>query len=208
MTGNTFLQIALFVQIFVMGALTAIAVRHAYVHFKPKHHEPEKNLQMPTVDLPKDVKERLVEASQTQFKSVINQSSEKLQADLGVTTGHINNLVLRLASEIVSGELERYRQDLGKLHEHAPAEMSGISSEIANHEKEIKAKMTQEIEQEKQRLIKQIDTKLADAIGSFLVETLGHNVDLGSQSNYLTQMLEEHKEEITKGVVDGTQASK
>jgi hypothetical protein len=29
-----------------------------------------------------------------------------------------------------------------------------------------------------------------------------HNVDLGAQSTYLTTMLEEHKTELTKGIID------
>ena len=55
---------------------------------------------------------------------------------------------------------------------------------------------------EKQQLIAQIDTKLADAVTSFLVETLGHNVDLGAQSDYLISVLDEHKAEFTKRVTD------
>jgi hypothetical protein len=45
-----------------------------------------------------------------------------------------------------------------------------------------------------------MDTKLADAVTSFLMETLQHNVDLGAQSAYLTAMLDEHKDELVKGV--------
>jgi hypothetical protein len=43
---------------------------------------------------------------------------------------------------------------------------------------------------------------LADAVASFLIETMQHNVDLGAQSTYLTTMLEEHKTELTKGIID------
>ena len=55
---------------------------------------------------------------------------------------------------------------------------------------------------EKQRLLQQIDTKLADAVASFLMETLQHNVDLGAQSAYLTAMLEEHKTDFAKELSD------
>jgi hypothetical protein len=53
---------------------------------------------------------------------------------------------------------------------------------------------------EKQKMIELMDTKLADAVGSFLVETLQHNIDLGAQTAYLTAQLEEHKAELVKGV--------
>jgi len=189
-----------------MGALAAAAAYYVRAHNRQKSqpNQPQERqpLEIPsiTVDLPHDVKERLVTASQNQFQEILNQSGAKMQQDLSVTTGHINNLVLRLASEIVSGELERYREDLSKLHEQAHANISGVSQEVAKHEEEIKAKISQELEAEKQRMLKQIDTKLADAVGSFLVEALGHNVDLGSQSAYLVSLLEEHKAEFAKEV--------
>jgi hypothetical protein len=78
--------------------------------------------------------------------------------------------------------------------------MGGISAEVSKHEQEMKAKITQELEAEKERMLKQIDVKLGDAVGSFLVETLGHNVDLGSQTAYLAALLEEHKAEFAKEV--------
>jgi hypothetical protein len=62
--------------------------------------------------------------------------------------------------------------------------------------------MVEEVAAERQALIQQMETKLADGVASFLTETLQHNVDLGAQTAYLTAMLEEHKDELTKGLKD------
>ena len=56
-------------------------------------------------------------------------------------------------------------------------------------------------------MIQQIDTRLAEAVTSFLIETLQHNVDLGAQSAYLTAQLEEHKADFIKEVADETPAT-
>jgi hypothetical protein len=202
MSGETILQIFIYLQVFAAGMLAAVALRFAYLRYRQPPQPEHEHEQPPsvTVDLPHDVRERLIQQSQKGFEEVLGQSTNKLQQDLGVTTSHINNLVLRLASEIVSGELERYREDLTKLHEQANTSMGGVSQEVTKHEEEVKAKISQELEAEKQRLLQQIDTKLADAVGSFLLEALGKNVDLGSQNAYLVQLLEEHKEEFKKEV--------
>jgi hypothetical protein len=211
MSGGTVLQIFLYLQVFAIGALAAAGVYYARAHFRQKNH-PHKVASSPTempirpsgpMELPTESKAQLLHMSEEQFKSALNQTTAKLQEDLGVTAGHINNLVMRLASEIVSGELERYREDLSKLHEQANANMGGVSAEVAKHEEEVKAKITQELEAEKQHLLKQIDTKLADAVGSFLSEALTHNIDLGTQSAYLVQLLEEHKADFANEVKDG-----
>ncbi len=136
---------------------------------------------------------------------MFNHSVGQLQQDLTDTSQQINTLIKRLATDVVSSELEHYRTDLEKLHEQADKDITGIKNQIDGHQAELKDRVAQELEDEKQRLIKQIDTKLADAVGSFLLETLQHNVDLGSQSDYLIAVLEEHKADFIKEVSDETQ---
>jgi hypothetical protein len=202
---STLLQIVLFVQVFAMGVLAAVAWRHAYAHFRPgAEHEHEHESHAPNVPVPielsTEAKARLQKAAEAQFVAAVNNSAGQLQNDLVSTNGQINDLVMRLATDVVSSELEHYKTELSKLQTQAAADMSGVRVEVTKHEEELKAKMAQEIEAEKQKLLKQIDTKLADAVGSFLTETLQHNIDLGTQSAYLVQMLEEHKADFVKEV--------
>jgi uncharacterized protein YaaR (DUF327 family) len=201
MLGDNFLEIFLIAQIVIMAGLAALAVRYAYMHYKTPHKEtlPESLPPRPaSLALSESARQQILKSTEEQFKKSLEQSSAELSGNLKVTTDHINNLVMRLASEIVSGELERYRQDLGRLHQQAQQQMGGIREEVSKHEADVKAKMTQELEAEKQRLIKQIDDKLADAVGSFLTETLQNNVDLGSQKAYLVAQLEAHKADFKK----------
>ena len=208
MSGETFLQILIYLQVFIIGILATIAFRHAKAH-RTESREPETPLVAhPSIELPADVKQRLLQASEAQFQQVLKQSAGQLQGDLQISAGQINNLVNHLAAEIVSGELERYRLELSRLSQQANAEMGGIRTEVAKHQAEIKAKLDQEMAAEKQWLLQQIDTKLADAVGSFLTETLQHNVDLGNQNAYLVSMLEEHKADFIKEVSDEIPAAK
>lgn len=209
MTESTIFGIFLFIDVFVMGLLTSMAIRHAYAHFRPLKHDAEKShLSTLNEPLPAAVKERLLKASQDQFQAVMNHSVDQLQHNLDDTSDQINNLIKRLATELVSSELEHYRTDLEKLHEQAEKDFGGIKKEMDGHQAELKARVAQELEAEKQQLIKQIDTKLADAVGSFLLETLQHNIDLGSQSSYLVEVLEEHKADFIKEVADEAQPSR
>jgi hypothetical protein len=203
MAGNTSLQIFLLIQVFILGALVAVAAMHYLTNLKPgkkeQTTEPAQQLIKP-IDLPQESKEKLIRDSQAQFEVAVERSAAQLQKSLVATNDQINDLVMRLATDVVSNELEHYKADIAALHEQTKADMSGISAEVSKHQEELKAQIKQELEAEKQRLISQIDTKLADAMGSFLLEALGHNVDLGSQSTYLLQMLEEHKADFMKEV--------
>lgn len=203
MSGDTLLQLFVLVQVFLIGLLATIVVRHGYFHSRSSKKQPEAPTLEPNMEpISPELKAGLAESSKKQFEEVLNHTSEQLRKDLEITTQHINNLVMRVATEIVSGELEKYRTEFTELHKQAATGMGGIREELDKHRAELEDKLAKEIEAEKQKLVKQIDTKLGDAVASFLVETLQHNVDLGSQSQYLVSMLEEHKADFKKEIAD------
>jgi F0F1-type ATP synthase membrane subunit b/b' len=211
---SSFLQISLLVTFFLIGALSVTAARHAYAHFRP-HQEEEKprRLTSQPVHLPPEVKERLLQSAEVKFQTILNHSAAELEYDLKTTVSRLNVRLEKLGSEIVGDEMKRYRMDLDQLRKQTEANIGGAQTEINQHQTELKAKiderraeleakMIEEVAAEKQILVQQVDTKLADAVASFLNETLGHNIDLGAQGAYLTAMLEKHKEEIVKGITD------
>lgn len=205
MSLTTFVQIFLVVDVFFIGALSAIGYRHAMMHFRPEKHIPEHDKDpviVPDIALPAATKERLVQETVAQYQKVLVGSADDLQGDLKLTSEKINDLLERLAAEIVGNELERYRVELNRLHTQVAADMSGIKKQMEGSEAEIKAQYTAAYELEKQNLLKKIDARLGDAVGSFLLETLQHNVDLGAQEAYIMAMLEEHKDDFKRAVSD------
>lgn len=198
-----FLQIFVLANVFVIGALTALALQHAYAHFKP-HPSQDKKSHPATqpVQLSPAMKDHLLEQAKTNFQATLNRSATEFGHDLKATAAQLNKELDKLGTEIIDDEMKRYHANLDELRAAAEATITGAQTEIAGHQADLKTKLAEEIAAEKQRLIQQIDTKLADAVLSFLMETLQHNVDLGAQSAYLTGMLEEHKAELTKGIAD------
>jgi hypothetical protein len=199
-----FLQIFILVDVLIIGLLAPAIYRHARAHFEPEKHAHQEPTDM---TLPQATKERLLKDSETKFETTVTHAISQLQHNLQTTTDDINNLIKKLAVEVVSKELEQYRDGLAKLHTEAQKDLGGFKQVMDGHEAEMKAKLAEEMTVEKQRLVKQIDTKLGDAVSSFLLETLQHNVDLGSQSTYLMAVLEEHKAEFAKEVGDETPAA-
>lgn len=71
-----------------------------------------------------------------------------------------------------------------------------LSNTLDERKKQLIDKLDAEFVAERERLYAQIDMKLGDAVATFLTETLQHNVDLGAQTQYLAEMLEQHKAEL------------
>lgn len=207
--GTALLQIFVLVDVFFMGALVAVALRHAYAHFHPLEHEPEKpRAQATNRNMPPALRERLQEEAEANFEHVMGKATKQLTQDLTATEGRLTQQLEKLGSELVRKEMDRYHEELDSLRKRAEAAENGAQDQLTQHQTELQAKMAEEVTAEKQRLLQQIDTKLADAVASFLTETLQHNVDLGAQASYLVAQLEEHKADFKREVADEAHAPK
>ncbi len=204
-----FMQTLLLLDLFIAGVASGVAAYYALSHFGKHREVPrERTQQLPRKDyLPPAIKEQLLQESKARFESAVNNSGAQLEQDLETTAGLLDKLVKRLGAEIVSTELERYRTNLANLRKQAQADMQGVNVKVTERQETLEAEMTREIAAEKRQLLQQIDTRLADAVGSFLLETLQHNVDLGAQEAYLLSTLEEHKAEFAKQVDNGGSTS-
>lgn len=207
------LQVFIYLNVFLAGVAVALAAHFAYMHFSAKKH-PERSKQSneaPT--LSKASRDRLLHNAEATFQAILEHAAGELQYDLKDTSDGVSGRLKTLGDEIVDTEMKRYQTSLEELRKATESTIGGAATEVSKHQTELKAIMTKrqqdmeaalvaDMTAEKKRLIEQLDHKLAGAMTAFLVETLGHNVDLGAQSTYLTQMLEEHKAELIKELVD------
>jgi len=161
--------------------------------------------------------ETAIGGGQAEITGVLKNEVQHYQASLEGLRNKAETTISEVQTEItetIKNETQRYRASLDGLSSQTEVAISETQAEILGHQTEIKAKLaelkaqlmpklTEEIALEKQHLIQQIDTKLADAMTSFLIDALQHNVDLGAQSDYLLATLEEHKADFTQEINDG-----
>ncbi len=224
--NSIYLQIFLLINVFLIGIASVLVFQHALAHFKPHKHDAEKDRrpQAEVLHIPPAIRDRLIQNSQVHFQNVLAKSASELERDLKIISLKLSKKLEKLGTDIIDDETKMYHASLAKLSQQAASELAGAQSQITKHQAELnakleeqqkalqaklsdqqtalEAKMVEDINTKKEQLEKQINTKLSDAVASFLVETMQHNVDLGSQSKYITSMLEDHKDEIIKGVKD------
>lgn len=215
MEMNILLQLFLLVNVFLLGVVVTIAVMHYRTNIKsgaaraaekPAHHPGDNHLH-------DAIRQEMVEAASANFQNILMRSATDLQDDLKSTSTEVNKYLESVAVKMVDEEMNRYNKLIEGLRDQTQSALSHAHKEILTHDEELqtrlaeneaalKAKLEREIGYEKQRLIKQIDTRLSDAVTSFLAETLGHDVDLGAQQDYLLKQLESHKDELKRELGD------
>lgn len=217
-----YLHIFLLVNVFFMGILASVAWRHARAHFKPPITPPKKTApaSVHKLHVPQDLRQKLIEDAEARFRSEMDHSAGQLQQNLETTTAQLTKHLEKLGSEIIQDEMKRYHDQIDQMRAQANTALSGAQSSIQTHQQDLEAKllkreqemeaafnqrreqmeatMQNDIEAEKQKMREQLDTKLADAMASFLTETLQHDIDLGAQERYLIKQLEAHKEDFKR----------
>ncbi len=71
---------------------------------------------------------------------------------------------------------------------------------LSDRQHQLDADLDNQLAKERAHLLAQLDTKLGDAVTSFLTESLGTKVDLGAQTPYLLELLEQHKAEFKQHI--------
>lgn len=202
------LQVFLLINVFIVGIIATIALQHALAHFRQKDKKPVEQ-QLPK--LPPAIRQQLLDEAEAKFRKQVDDSTAVLQKDIEKTAADLSAQMTRIGGEIIATEMKRYRESLESLRKQTEATISQAQTGVAEHQTDISKRLEelraqteenvkQELAAEKEHLAAQIDTKLADAVSSFLVETLQHNVDLGAQADYMVAMLDEHKEELAKEI--------
>lgn len=197
----------LYVNVFLAGVVVTLAVWYAYAHYIEKKNPAKPKVEVPS--LPKETRERLMLEAENKFHKVLQHATGELQVDLKLTSDEISAKLKTLGEETATVEMKRYQAGLEEIRLETENSIKSAAADVQNHQTEIKSSLEnhrRELQEaleknmadEKQRLIGELDSKLSDAVTAFLLETLGHEVDLGAQTHYITKMLDEHKEEIVK----------
>jgi hypothetical protein len=205
------LEIFLYTNLFLAGIAAALAARYGYEHYVSKktlttHNEtPETH----TSAMSDAARARIMQEAQTRFKAILEHAAGELQQDLATTSTDISGKMKSLGDQIVDVEMKRYTDSLEQMRTITEESMGLAAAAVTKHQgelqaalqarqKELEAALHQDMTAEKERLVAELDKKLAGSVTAFLVETLGHNVDLGAQSAYLMEQLTKHKDELIK----------
>jgi hypothetical protein len=212
----SFLEIFLAVNAFILGIVITLAFQYGLAHRRSQKQPISRAAQ--NAPVPPAVRERIAKQAEENFQGIVNRSGLQLQRDLNATGTQLNKLLEKFGSEVLDDEMRLFRTNVADIRAATQGSLSGAQDEIttqqaailkslASRQAELDARMSErqaqleaELEQsfaaQNEALTTQLNAKLNDAVLAFLLETLGHQVDLGAQAEYLVQTLEANKAEL------------
>lgn len=145
--------------------------------------------------------EAIQKAANEQLTTAAHEAAERLQKSL-------NNGIDQVAANIndslatnLTAEFEKYTVTLSGLRDETIRQFGKIQDELNTRRTELMEHVDKQVAEEHARRLEAFNTRLGEVVTSYIAESLGNNVDLGAQSGYILKVLEEHKEDIKRDVL-------
>ncbi len=211
-----YLQLFLGLNAFVLGVVATWAYTHWHKHIRPTNapKEVENATAHTELELPEGFKEELLRASARDLGATLRSTRAHFEEDLDKTASHLNGMLEKFGSDIVNDEMNLFQTRIKEIREATATKIDTVQNQTAEHQQQLEAAiearrieleqaLEAEITAEKARVLSVLDTKLSNAMTSFLLEALESEVDLGAQTPHLIAELEAHKDELKKEVGHG-----
>lgn len=145
---------------------------------------------------------KLEQVAATAFTAAVEQATNRFGTDLDGTSERLNQLIVRLTTEVVERELEQYRQSLAAARTKALDSLTAMQQAIEQREQSLQSGVDAELTKRRDFLLARLDAKLGEAASAYIVESLGNGADLGAQRSFLIDSLERHKADLKQEFAD------
>ncbi len=147
-----------------------------------------------------DFREELRNRGRLHFEKIIGENAMFLQQDLRLTTSHLNDFMKEEITRTLQEEFARYEKSITDAKDLATQSLTKTQEAIEQQRQMMGQQLTQELNNEKQRLIKQFENKMADIVNHYVLAAVGDQIDLSDQLEYILGELETHKQEIIEDI--------
>jgi F0F1-type ATP synthase membrane subunit b/b' len=144
----------------------------------------------------------IAELAKSNLKGLLDQQSTAMVHDLGELRTRVVTQVEQTAQNALTEQLEQYHISLEALRNQAIQTLSGLQTDLDKRRADLMANLEAQVKAEEEKLMDQFGAKLSDTVAAYLIESLGNNVDLGAQSQYIFDVLNEHKAELKREVLE------
>lgn len=141
------------------------------------------------------------EQAKIELQQATHDAAQKLHAAIQHTVEQVAMRVDETTQNTINQEFEKYQVSLQALREQSITEFSKLQKELDERRGRMLEALEKEANAELGRRVDLFNNRLNDVVSSYLVESLGHQVDLGAQMVHILQTLQQHKDEIKRDVL-------
>lgn len=172
--------------------------RQLHARPQPKVYEVKVDAHQVLADVDITDIERL---TKQQLAKVSNEAGIRFKESLDNAVDGLSVKISDMANNSLAGEFEKYQVSLQALRDQSIQEFSKLQGELDSRRIQLTEHLDRVIQQEGEKRLAALDERMNDVISSYLIESLGNQVDLGAQSAYIFETLHKHKDEIKRDIL-------
>ncbi len=150
-----------------------------------------------------EFREELRNRGRLHFEKIIGENAMFLQQDLRLTTSQLNEYLKSEITRELQEQFAKYEQSITDAKELAIASITKTQEAIEEQRQMMGQQLTQEIANEKTRMISRFENNMADIVNHYVLAAVGNQIDLNDQLEYILSQLEENKKDIVEDITHG-----
>jgi hypothetical protein len=150
-----------------------------------------------------EFREELRNRGRLHFEKIIGENAMFLQQDLQLTTSQLNEYMKSEITQKLQEEFAKYEQSITDAKQLALDSINKTQEAIEEQRQVMGAQLLQQIDAEKQRLVKRFEENMADIVNHYVLTAIGDQIDLNDQLEFILSDLEANKEAMIKDLSSG-----
>lgn len=136
-----------------------------------------------------------------QLDQAVKMAFENLENTIGKSVDQLAAHVNEAAENSIRQEFDKYQASLRALNNTTVEQFGQIQADLQTQRTALAEQLKAEVAAERERRLATFNNRINDVISSYLAETLGNRVDLGAQTEYILDSLEQHKNDLKRDIL-------
>ena len=151
-----------------------------------------------------EFREELRNRGRLHFEKIIGENAMFLQQDLRLTTSQLNDYMKEEIKRVLQEEFAKYEESISNAKDLALESIQKTQEVIEQQRVVLERQMNEQAALEKSRLVEHFEQNMADIVNHYILASIGNEIDLTSQLDYIFQYLEENKQAIVEDIRSGS----
>lgn len=150
-----------------------------------------------------EFREELKNRGRLHFEKIIGENAMFLQQDLRLTTSQLNEYMKTEITKKLQEEFAKYEESILDAKQMAVDSINKTQEAIEQQRQLMGQQLIQEVADEKARLVKRFEDNMAEIINHYVITSIGNQIDLNDQLEYILADMATNKDAIIKDLSDG-----
>ena len=150
-----------------------------------------------------EFREELRNRGRLHFEKILGENAMFLQQDLRLTTSQLNEYMKEEITRELKEAFANYENAIGDAKQLAVESIEKTKVAIDEQRKAMGDQLEKEISEEKARRVELFENNMAQVINHYVLASIGNQIDLNDQLEYILSELESNKKAIIEDITNG-----